>query len=242
MKFRISLVLMSLLCALMTSCEYDSPAIKSEHEALPDPEQQPKPDPQPGEDGYTISDMIVAPEISNEVSEGEGVVINGLIWQSANVGVGRSGSLYQWGGQADGFIAASSDPFDWQSPQNDYIWEQNPPCPEGWRLPTKEELMALCVNHSEWAAYNGQEGRWFSGSVPYSDGVSAVFFPAAGSCDYYDGSARGSGEEGWYWSASSDDTYAVALFFHNEKVYIGSWFRARGMSVRCCRSTGLAII
>lgn len=236
MKFRTSLILLSLLPALLISCGYDSPAIKPEHET------QPQPQPQPEKDGWTISDMSVAPEISNEVPEEEGVVINGLVWQSANMGVGKSGSLYQWGGQADSFIAVSSDPFDWQSPQNDHIWEQNPPCPEGWRLPTKEELRALCVNYSEWTACNGQEGRWFSGSVPYSDGVSAVFFPAAGACDYYDGSVRGSGEEGWYWSASSDDTYAVALYFHDEKVYIGSYFRARSMSVRCCRSASLEIM
>ena len=50
-------------------------------------------------------------------------------------------------------------------------------CPYGYRLPTKEELESLSANYSDWTTYNGQNGRWFSGSQPYSSSVPAIFLP-----------------------------------------------------------------
>jgi hypothetical protein len=44
------------------------------------------------------------------------------------------------------FILTSADPFDWRNPQNDNLWQGvngiNNPCPEGFRIPTKEEWAA----------------------------------------------------------------------------------------------------
>lgn len=49
-------------------------------------------------------------------------------------------------------------------------------CPNGWRLPTKEEMESLSKNYSPVVTVSGQQGRWFSGSTAYSDTVPAVFF------------------------------------------------------------------
>ena len=50
-------------------------------------------------------------------------------------------------------------------------------CPSGWRLPTKDELISLCTNYSNWISYKGIIGRWFSGSNSYSTDVNRVFLP-----------------------------------------------------------------
>ena len=66
----------------------------------------------------------------------------------------------------DKFYYASSDPWDWCSPQDHELWnsgsESAPvkteydPCPEGWRVPTYAELDELSNNYSSLTtAYNG---------------------------------------------------------------------------------------
>ena len=50
-------------------------------------------------------------------------------------------------------------------------------CPSGWRLPTKDELISLCTNYSNWISYKGIIGRWFSGNIEYSASAQAIFLP-----------------------------------------------------------------
>ena len=110
-------------------------------------------------------------------------------------------------------------------------------CPDGWRLPTSDELERLCLQYSKPVSYDGMNGVWLSGSTPYKDGVDAVFFPAAGrDC--------GSGKEGidtygYYWSSTVDRSgyYAYLLCF-----YISEGIAAMGFesdsgenSVRCVK-------
>ena len=103
---------------------------------------------------------------------------------------------------------------DWITPQNDELWnsgtEESPiktnfdPCPEGWRVPTLEELNGLMRHHSNWTICAGQNGYWFSGSKTYTESTSQVFLPAAGehSNSYYKGSSRGG--QGFYWVSTPD--------------------------------------
>ena len=103
---------------------------------------------------------------------------------------------------------------DWITPQNDELWnsgtEESPiktnfdPCPEGWRVPTLEELNWLMRHHSNWTICAGQNGYWFSGSKTYTESTSQVFLPAAGehSNSYYKGSSRGG--QGFYWVSTPD--------------------------------------
>lgn len=75
--------------------------------------------------------------------------------------------------------------------RNDRLWnsgtESDPikteydPCPSGWRVPTYDELYALCSNKSVWTTnVDGQVGFWFSGASAYTSDVPQVFFSAAG--------------------------------------------------------------
>ena len=143
------------------------------------------------------------------------VEVAGLKWATKNVG------------------ATADNPYG-----NVYTYEQAlHACPDGWRLPTSDELWLLSLLHSVPVIYDGMNGMWFSGSIPYKDGVDAVFFPAAGrDC--------GSGKEGidtygYYWSSTVDRSgyYAYLLCF-----YISEGIAAMGFesdsgenSVRCVK-------
>ena len=132
---------------------------------------------------------------------------------------------------------------DWLYPQDNKLWnsgtESNPvkteydPCPEGWRVPTYDELVELRDNYSSWTTDdNGQSGRWFSGPSSYTATVPQVFFPAAGYRDY-DGDANVRDYYGYYWSSSTYNTHAYLLFFFSNRVGFIDNYRAYGSSVRC---------
>ena len=142
---------------------------------------------------------------------------------------------------ADKFYA---DCEDWCSEPHDNLWnagtEENSvkteydPCPEGWRVPTKAELIALCQNSSSWITdENGLSGCWFSGARPYSETVPRVFFPATGFRRGSDGSADARGHYGSYWSSRLWSTNADGLLFSSSNVYMSGYDREDGFSVRC---------
>lgn len=80
-----------------------------------------------------------------------------------------------------------------------YNWkERETACPEGWRPADYKEMGILFSNTSEWTSHNGMNGRWYSGKTSYSEDVPRVFLPAAGA--FWDGTFRGRGEEGYYWT------------------------------------------
>lgn len=134
--------------------------------------------------------------------------------------------------------------YDWADGRNDELWnsgtEASPvktaydPCPTGWRVPTCAELEELCQNYSEWTTNEaGQSGLWFSGSVLYSEDVAQVFFPAAGSRDYDNGSAYNRGSSGSYWSSRSLTDYAYRFDFYGGGADRNYNLPANGYSVRC---------
>ena len=142
------------------------------------------------------------------------------------------------------FFTTSESPHDWTSPQDDNLWnsgtEDNPvkteydPCPEGWRVPTYAELDRLNNSYSSFMTVGDQEGRYFCGDYTYLDNAPQVFFPAAGSRYYYDGSANGRGYHGYFWSSRPDSIYAYHLHFISSNAHMFSYNnRAYGYSVRC---------
>ena len=148
----------------------------------------------------------------------------------------------------DKFYYASSDPWDWCSPQDHELWnsgsESAPvkteydPCPEGWRVPTYAELAELTNNYSSWTiADNGQMGIWFSGPNLYTASVPQVFFPAAGYRNDDDGGAYYRGYFGCYWSSRPYNTNAILLSFYSNLVSMYNGYRAAGCSVRCVQVT-----
>ena len=109
------------------------------------------------------------------------------------------------------------------------------PCPEGWRVPSYEELYELIANHSSWITdENGQSGFWFSGPSVYDETVPRVFFPAAG-FRFCSGFACHRGYSGSYWTSRATD-YSNFLSFISIEIGVDvGTSRASGCSVRCVR-------
>ena len=140
----------------------------------------------------------------------------------------------------DVFYKVTTSPYDWCSVQLDDLWAgengaktSSDPCPDGWRVPTNDELSALSDNYSSWTANaEGQDGYYFVGEYTYMDGIPQVFFPAAGYRNY-DGDADDRGNYGYYWSSEPNGRSAYYLYFRSSYVGMGSYYRAIGFSVRC---------
>ncbi|GHB29439.1 BspA family leucine-rich repeat surface protein [Mongoliitalea lutea] len=139
------------------------------------------------------------------------------------------GDLYQWGRGADGhqcrnsgtttvlsstdqpghgdFILKTTSPWDWRSPQNDELWQGvngiNNPCPNGYRLPTSQELEA---EYRSWTIDNSQ-GAF----------ESNLKLPMAGSRVIITGTLvfSGLGTRGDYWGSSFNGSKAKGMSFMN---------------------------
>lgn len=112
-------------------------------------------------------------------SQKSSITIDGLTWATCNVGsTNRSycGKLFTY----DMALQA---------------------CPEGWRLPTRDEIetiMSLFTHFGEYVDYHIM-GLFFSGSSPDGD---SVFLPCAGY--NYGNGHRGTQSYGCYWLSTGD--------------------------------------
>jgi len=104
----------------------------------------------------------------------QGVLINGVIWSTRNVGKPKTftakpedaGMFYQWGknvgwSTSDPMINTNgSTVWDWIPVPNSENWKpENDPCPCGWRVPTKEEQWDMIGIGSADVIQNGVLGR-----------------------------------------------------------------------------------
>ena len=217
----------------------------------------------------------------------EYVEIGGARWATRNVGApftfaahpGDAGLLFQWNCSNDighsnfnprrswhpGAPDWAPSAFDWAS-GNDLIglsWNNGRgTCPEGWRLPNNDEMLAL-LNAS--SGPNTNAGRWLTADEAVNEGLGCqpgrvfgpnsdtapfnpatqIFLPAAGQRDPA-GNTQLVNSAGLYWSGTPTSidnffaTNAYNLRFRNDYTgYTGRdnrMFRnerARGMSVRC---------
>ena len=116
------------------------------------------------------------------------VMINGICWATRNVDMPGTfvanpedaGMLYQWGSKIGWSYTIPPIANDgitvWHLVyETGDIWlpEKNP-CPNGWRLPTRQELQSLINSGSYWSSLNGINGRFFGNKEPH------LFLPAAG--------------------------------------------------------------
>ena len=168
--------------------------------------------------------------------EQKGVVINGVEWATRNVN--RNGAFverpedagwtYQWNSIRPEFSM-------WQStagllPESFLVnypvgsfWERSKdPSPQGWRVPTYEEVNSLFDTSrviNEWATLNGVTGRRFTDRFS----GESIFFPAVGR--WYADISSGDrdirkmdiGTGGYYWTAAAQGDYgAIAFEFNSE--------------------------
>lgn len=191
----------------------------------------------------------------------EVVSTTGRRWMDRNLGASRVarsttdslafGDLFQWGRFADGhqcrksevlhigattsspfdenvwhgkFITTIIPPYDWLVRPESSLWQdsagKNNPCPTGYRIPTCAEWKA------EWKSWKpGKSGAF----------QSPLRLPEAG----LRGSTRGHflsvGEYGLYWSSTPNGSKSCGIYFYQSDVGTYSYFRGRGLSVRCIR-------
>lgn len=111
------------------------------------------------------------------------------------------------------------------------------PCPEGWRVASKDELAGLLAHQSGFTIFKGQAGLWFSGSKQYSPLTQRIFLPAAGERGE-DSKSFGRGNLGSYWSATHTGTEGavyVLYYTKNDNTRIDESAPREGCSVRCVR-------
>jgi uncharacterized protein (TIGR02145 family) len=109
-----------------------------------------------------------------------GIKINGIIWAPSNVNAfgtfaifpEDSGMYYQWN-SGIAWSATIPDEIEWAAVSPSAPWlVVNDPCPNGWRVPTKEDFEKL-LDVSVDFAWTGNGGR-------FTHVGESVFFPASG--------------------------------------------------------------
>lgn len=106
------------------------------------------------------------------------------------------------------------------------------PCPEGWRVPTIEEIEILITNHSEWIVLDDQNGYYFTGETPYAEaGGKQIFLPASGMIK---NTSSNRGAWGYYHTASTYSSLSYYINFSADGVHHKlKNFKYVAKSVRC---------
>ena len=166
----------------------------------------------------------------------QGVVINGVRWATRNVDAPgtfaanpeSAGQFFQWNRRQGWSATGNVSGWNAAVPTSTSWIRTNDPCPQGWRVPTEDELRALMNADSTWTTRNGVNGRLF-GTVP-----NQIFLPATGDRHGDAGSLQHVGEWGHYWSSTQyGNEHAWNLHFSSGFVLMFSNRRVHGFSVRC---------
>ena len=154
----------------------------------------------------------------------EGVEINGVIWATRNVdAVGTfaskpesAGMFYQWNRKVAYPATGAVTGWNTTSPTG-AAWESaNDPSPDGWRVPTKEDIDKLLdatkVDYV-WTTVNEVNGARFTDKAT----GKSIFLPAVGQRINTNGTLEYAGDFGAYWSsANMTETTAYVITFDNQ--------------------------
>ena len=193
------------------------------------------------EGNATITAKAGSKTATCEVSVKDGVKINGIIWAKCNVNNFRTfsssptdyGKYYQWN-RPTHWTAGYVSGWDSSTPTGTTWTTANDPCPDGWRVPTRNEFDALISTGGTYTYMSGEYG------MRYGSGTNTLFFPAAGYLYYpngqwYDDLGDGNYNGCFYWSSTqSNATYAVVMVYESQ--YPNNTYsaeKAYGFSVRC---------
>ena len=168
-----------------------------------------------------------------------GVVINGIRWATRNLDYPgtfapyphSAGRFYQWGRRigVTNHWPATGPVTGWNDSNDRTAWTAaNDPCPPGWRMPTRDQLISLNNAIGGWTQQEGVNGRLF-GTAP-----NQIFLPAAGARHSANGVAVSIGTLGLYWSSSAlTTTHAWFLRLPQDESSVSNTTRANGFSIRC---------
>ena len=175
----------------------------------------------------------------------KGVTINGVKWATRNVDTPgtfaptteSAGKLYQWNRQTAWNTTGNVSCWSTIKPECT-VWEKsNDPSPNGWRVPTFDELNTLLDTTkviSVCATSSSVPGRKF---IDKSTGNS-IFFPFVNWRDFRDGSVVGysRGEYcnvGYYWASTlHSENYPYRTGFSCEGAGWNGYYFSYGISIR----------
>ncbi len=149
------------------------------------------------------------------------------------------GRFYQWGCGEKSWESIGSRVSGWDEvtpPTGNISWlESKDPCPEDYRLPTKEEFVLLKNETTQTNA-----GGWNAsdyGYIIFTSGNINLEFPAVGIRNRPSGILGYMGTYGNYWSSSQyDEEIGHNLNFSNNNVYpTGKYYKQNGLNVRCVK-------
>lgn len=119
------------------------------------------------------------------------------------------------------------------------------PCPQGWRVPTGNELISLAENYSTIISRDNYDGRYFSGAYEYSENSPKIFLPRVSWRNKQGNLSKKNQLEAFYacyWASTpavAFPYFSQGLFFWDGGVRAGDngttslMSRAHGYFVRC---------
>tara|TARA_B110000208_G_scaffold76356_1_gene98027 strand:- start:2622 stop:3230 length:609 start_codon:yes stop_codon:yes gene_type:complete len=138
-----------------------------------------------------------------------------------------------------GWSSTSATDDSWNVDENTPVKvTDNDPCPDGFRVPTRNEWLAVNTNNA-----NSLTGAaWSAGPTEFGTALQygpdangkLLTLPAAGSRSNTNGALLSRGNNGRYWSSTENGSTAYYFSFYSSTVYPASIInRAYGFSVRC---------
>jgi uncharacterized protein (TIGR02145 family) len=199
--------------------------------------------------GRTATLTITAGELTKTIliQQSAGVVLHGITWARTNVDEPETfaatpdayGKQYQFNQKIAYTIADPVTP-QWRTvlnPENNTDWlPQNDPCPQGWRLPTYQEIgLLLDINYVDPsyqeanAVGNPVKGMFYgrhhtTGKATWSDFNGSIFLPSV-PYRHSDGIINSNFVESVYWTGEqSNDAFAYCMhkrrsFYSYEEYY-----------------------